>query len=137
MLLVCVSVCMFMCVYLHSSWRLHLFRSVGMPENRSTILCFLSCAKFFHRYFRMKHETFLTSCFLLFTCSKRAKAWLGYCTSCFQNIRLSSTITRHRPCSDCKLIYLWRLHLRQGSPSNYLTIKTSTINLVLGIWYSN
>ena len=36
---VCVRVCVCVCVYVHSPWRFHLSGSVGMPGNRSTMLC--------------------------------------------------------------------------------------------------
>ena len=40
---VCVCVCMYVCmhthIYVHSPWRLHLSRTVGMSGNRSTMLC--------------------------------------------------------------------------------------------------
>ena len=38
---VCVSVCVYVCVcvYFHSPWRLHLSGSVGLPGNRSMVLC--------------------------------------------------------------------------------------------------
>ena len=36
---VCVCVCTHVCLYIHSPWRLHMSGSVGMPGNRSTMLC--------------------------------------------------------------------------------------------------
>ena len=36
---VCVCVCTHVCLYIHSPRRLHMSGSVGMPGNRSTMLC--------------------------------------------------------------------------------------------------
>ena len=50
----------------NSPWRLYLSGSVAMPGNRSTMLCwrrFFSYAKSLHCYFKIKHQTFLTSHF--------------------------------------------------------------------------
>ena len=48
-----------------------------------------SYAKSLRHYFRMKHLTFPTSEFILFTHQKRAEPRLNECTSHFQNIPLT------------------------------------------------
>ena len=96
---VCVCVCMCMCLCLCLCLCVRPF-SVKVSSvwiswiakeqiNDVVLKTSLSYAKSLHRYFRMKHLTFLTSEFILFTHQKRAEPRLNECTSHFQNIPLT------------------------------------------------
>ena len=68
---VCVSVCVCVCVCLRpftvktsSVW---ISWNVREQINNVVLKMFLSSAKSLHHYFKMKHQTFLTSHFILFT----------------------------------------------------------------------
>ena len=66
--IVCVFL-LYACVYVHSSWRLHLFGTVGISRNRPRMLCW-------RRYYlcqvlsllNYKHQAFLANHLILFTC---------------------------------------------------------------------
>ena len=82
MLLVCVCVCVYVCVCVclrpstvkvSSVWG---WNSNGQINN-IVLKTFLSSTTFLHRYFSMKHQSFLTSCFILFAHQKRAKPRLN------------------------------------------------------------
>ena len=96
---VCVCVCMCMCLCLCLCLCVRPF-SVKVSSvwiswiakeqiNDVVLKTSLSYAKSLHRYFRMKHLTFLTSEFILFTHQKQAEPRLNECTSHFQNIPLT------------------------------------------------
>ena len=111
---VCVCVCVCACLYIRpftvktsSVW---ISWNTSKQINDVMLKMFLSSAKFLHRYLRMKLQTFLTNHFILFTHQKRTKPQLSQCVSRFQNIRPSSTITRHYPRSA----FLWRQALTRG-----------------------
>ena len=113
---VCVCVCVCLCVYTRpftvkasSVW---ISWSTRDQINDVVLKTYISNAKFLHCYSRMKHLTFLTSHFILFTHQKRAKPRLNQCASHFENMGSSATIIRHRLCFALhhKLICLWRLH---------------------------
>ena len=116
---VCVSVCVCVCVFMevHSPWRLHLSGSVGMPRNRSTLLCwrpFFCVPSITILEWRPK-PFYLAALF----CSHNRSALSHDLTSvrlAFIKIRPSFTIIRHRVHSAqyCKPIYLWGQALTRG-----------------------
>ena len=81
---------------------------------------FLSCAKSLHRYFRIKHQTILTSHLILFTHLSGLRHDLTSVCPTFINIRPSFAIIRYPPQSaqHRKPIYFW-CQAREGSKYNY------------------
>ena len=92
---VCVYVCVCVCVRPFTVKASSLWISWSTKEqiNDVVLKTYISYAKPLQRYFRMKHLTFLTSHFSLFTHQKRAKPQLNQYASCFQNMVPSATIT--------------------------------------------
>ena len=86
-----VCVCMCVSMYLHpftvkasSVW---ISWNTREQINDAVLKTFLSYVKSFHRYFRMKHQTLLTSHFILFTQQKPPKPRFNQFASRFQSIR--------------------------------------------------
>ena len=110
---ICVCVCLHpfhcVCVFMKAS---SVWNSWNVREQINDVVqkTFLFSAKSFHCYFRMKHQEFLSSQFILLPYQNREKPQLSQCVSRFQVIRSSFTVIRYHPCSTlhCKLIYLWR-----------------------------
>ena len=77
---VCVCICMYVCVRPFTVKASSVWISWTAREriNDVVLKTFISCAKSLHRYFRMKHLTFLTNHFILFTHWKRAKPRLNF-----------------------------------------------------------
>ena len=75
---VCVSVCLWVFTSIHpEASSLWISWTVRERINDVMLKTFLSYAKSLHRYFRMKHQTFLTSHFILFTHWKRTEPRLN------------------------------------------------------------
>ena len=120
----CVCVCVCVCVCLRpvtvkgsSVW---ISWNAREQINNVMLKTFLSFAKSLHHYFRMKHQSFLTSHFILFTHQKWSEPRLNQCRSRFQNIRPSFNIIRHRPYSaqHRQPSTSGVRHSREGSQSN-------------------
>ena len=107
-----VRVCVCVCVRLFTMKASSVWISWNAREQINDVMLktFFSYAKSLHCYFTMKHQTLLTSLFILLTHKKQVEPRLSQCASCFQNIRPSFTIIKHHPCSaqHLKPIYLWR-----------------------------
>ena len=118
---VCVWVCGCVCVFVevHSPWRLHLSGSVGMPRNRSTMLCwrpFFCVPSFSITTLEWRPKPFYLAALF---CSHNRSGLSHDLTSArlaFIKIRPSFTIIRHRLRSAQyrKPIYLWRQALTRG-----------------------
>ena len=106
-----VRACVCVCVRLFTMKASSVWISWNAREQINDVMLktFFSYAKSLHCYFTMKHQTLLTSLFILLTHKKQVEPRLSQCASCFQNIRPSFTIIKHHPCSaqHLKPIYLW------------------------------
>ena len=115
----CVGVCVCVFVEVHSPWRLHLSGSVGMPRNRSTMLCwrpFFCVPSFSITTLEWRPKPFYLAALF---CSHNRSGLSHDLTSArlaFIKIRPSFTIIRHRLRSAQyrKPIYLWRQALTRG-----------------------
>ena len=115
----CVWVCVCVFVEVHSPWRLHLSGSVGMPRNRSAMLCwrpFFCVPSFSITTLEWRPKPFYLAALF---CSHNRSGLSHDLTSArlaFIKIRPSFTIIRHRLRSAQyrKPIYLWRQALTRG-----------------------
>ena len=112
-LVICVCMCVCVCTSIQRKGFICMdqLECQGTDQQCCVEDVYFSYANSLHYHFRMKHLTFLTSHFILFTHQKWAKPRLYQCVSCFQNMGSSATIIRHRLRSTLhrKPICLWSL----------------------------
>ena len=102
----CVCVCVCVCVhpFILKASSVWISWSTRKQINDVVLKALLSSPNFLHRYFRMKHQNFLTFHLILLTRSGKSHHLKIVC------VLLSATIIRHCVWSalHCNPIYLWR-----------------------------